>query len=77
MVVPLWDRAARPLREQLERTPGVRVVEEGDLLAVGPLTVLLTQAESCDAGWLIAGTVTERTVLTAAHDLATSARSLR
>ena len=43
IAIPLWDRAAEPLREQLEKTPGVKLIDEGDILQVGPLSVLLTR----------------------------------
>ncbi len=76
LAIPLWDRAAEPLRAQLERTPGVRLIDEGDILAVGPLGVLLTQRQDFDGGWLLAGTVTESTLITAARELASGARPL-
>ncbi len=76
IAIPLWDRAAEPLRAQMETTPGVRLIAEGDILAVGPLSVLLTQHEDFDGGWLLAGTVTESTLITAAHELESGARSL-
>jgi hypothetical protein len=69
IAIPLWDRAAEPLREQLERTIGVRVIDEGHLLRVGPLSVLLTEFDGYGGGWLIAGTVTEETVVAAAREL--------
>ena len=57
IAIPLWDRAAEPLREQLAETPGVELIDEGDILQVGPLSVLLTELRY-GGGWLIAGTVT-------------------
>ncbi len=69
VAIPLWDRAAEPLRAQLEKTPGVKVIPEGHVLQVGPLSVLLTEFDRYGGGWLIAGTVTQDTVITAAHEL--------
>ncbi|MEP6665083.1 MAG: hypothetical protein ABJA81_01430 [Nocardioidaceae bacterium] len=69
VAIPLWDRASEPLRQQLEATPGVRLIDEGDLLNVGPLGILLTKLRYDDGGWLIAGTVTDKTLVTAAHDI--------
>lgn len=77
IAIPLWDRAAIPLREQLERTPGVRLIDEGDILSVGPLGVLLTRFRGYDGGWLIAGTVTEETLIEAAQQLDSEAVLLR
>ncbi len=65
IAVPLWDRAAVPLREQLGTTPGSRLVADGTYVAVGPLGVLLTDLPG-GAGWLVAGTVTEQTLSQAA-----------
>lgn len=73
IAIPLWDRAAEPLREQLEKTPGVKLIDEGDILQVGPLSVLLTEFQY-GGGWLIAGTVTRDTVITAARELHANAR---
>ena len=73
IAIPLWDRAAEPLREQLEKTPGVKLIDEGDILQVGPLSVLLTEFRY-GGGWLIAGTVTQDTVITAARELDARAR---
>ena len=42
IVIPLRDREAHPLREQLGSWPGSRLVPEGVVLSVGPLGVLLT-----------------------------------
>lgn len=69
---PLWSRAANPLREQLLQTPGVRRVEEGTLLRVGPLGLLLTLSPGgIGQGWLVSGTVTDQALRAAARDLAT------
>ncbi|MEP6761671.1 MAG: transcriptional regulator, partial [Sporichthyaceae bacterium] len=77
VAIPLWDGAAEPLREQLEITPGVRLIDEGDVLSVGPLGILLTQFPYYGGGWLIAGTVTEDTLIQAAHDVQQARTVLR
>jgi hypothetical protein len=68
LTIPMRDREAEPLREQLLVTPGVQAVPEGTLVTVGPLGVLLT-GECGDGGWLVAGTVTPGTLTRAAEDL--------
>lgn len=73
IVVPLWDRAAVPLRDQLARTPGVVVDASGSSLAVGPLGILLTDYHR--SGWLIAGSVDHATLVRAAAELARETRS--
>jgi hypothetical protein len=72
VVIPLRDREAHPLREQLGSWPGSRLVPEGVVLSVGPLGVLLTGSHD-EAGWLLAGTVTEDTLATAAGELVRNA----
>jgi hypothetical protein len=75
IAVPLWSRAANPLREQLLQTPGVRRVDEGTLVRVGPLGLLLTRSwDGVGQGWLVSGTVTDEALLAAAHDLAAGVR---
>ncbi|MEO8328517.1 MAG: hypothetical protein ABI586_00805 [Candidatus Nanopelagicales bacterium] len=69
VAIPLWDRAAGPLRTQLKATPTAKTTEEGVTIAVGPLTMLLTRFPDDDGGWLLAGTVTEQTLLQSAHAL--------
>lgn len=73
LAIPLRGREAGTLREQLGATRGVAVVPEGTVVSVGPLGVLLTGAGE-DGGWLITGTVTQETLLAAAHDLASGVR---
>ncbi len=68
LAVPMRDREAQPLREQLLKTLGVRTVREGTLVAVGPLGMLLTTCVD-DRSWLVAGTVTDDTLTRAANDL--------
>lgn len=70
LAVPLRDQDAGPLREQLARTPGVREVRRGTVVALGPLGVMLTGGEG-DGGALLAGTVTGDTLATAARDVTT------
>lgn len=70
VAIPLWDKAAVPLRDQLEVTPGGQSLEEGVALRVGPLSVLLTRFKGYDGGWLLSGTVTEKTLIRAARKLA-------
>jgi hypothetical protein len=77
IAIPLWEPAASPLREQLQRTPGVEIVRAGSFLQVGPLSVLLTKFTHSCGGWLIAGTVTRRTVIAAAHQVAAGNRVVR
>jgi hypothetical protein len=72
VVVPLRDREAQPLREQLGRTLGNRQVPTGTVVSLGPLGVLLT-GEAGEGGWLLAGTVTEATLETGARDVLTGA----
>lgn len=69
IAIPLRDREADPLRDQLRAAPAVRRVDAGTLVASGPLGVLLT-GDSGDGGWLITGTVTADTLVDAAADLA-------
>ena len=65
LAIPLRDREADPLREQLRSTPGVRRRPQGTLVTIGPLGVLLT-GEDGEDGWLVAGTVTAETLTSAA-----------
>lgn len=69
IAIPLWDKAAVPLRDQLEVTPGGQRLRAGIALRVGPLTVLLTQFDGYDGGWLLSGTVTTKTLVRAARKL--------
>ncbi len=69
VAVPLPGRISRPLREQLEATPGVTVAVAGSKLAVGPLSLLLTQPID-RRSWLLTGTVSAATLDRAAAELA-------
>ncbi len=74
IAIPVRDNEADPLRKQLRSTLGWEPVPVGGartvgtLLSVGPLGVLLT-GEDGEGGWLVAGTVTDETLTTAAGDL--------
>lgn len=76
ITIPLRDREADPLREQLGTTIGSRLVPAGTVVSVGPLGLLLTGTPG-QGGWLIAGTVTEDALEQAAADLATGTRYVR
>lgn len=65
VAIPLWDRAAEPFRKQLRTSAAVRDEPEGTALTIGPLALLLTEYAD-GSGWLLAGTVTPETLLTAA-----------
>jgi hypothetical protein len=69
VAVPLPGRISRPLREQLAKTPGATQTDQGVRIAVGPLSLLLTDARN-RRSWLITGTVTAATLDTAAAQLA-------
>jgi len=69
VAVPLPGRVSRPLRAQLARTPGITQADSGIRLAVGPLSLLLTDS-SYPRSWLITGTVTAATLDRAAAELA-------
>ena len=68
VAIPLWDRAAVPLRKQLRTSPEVSDLPEGTSLTIGPLGVLLTEYPDGD-GWLLAGTVTPETLRKAARQI--------
>jgi hypothetical protein len=68
IAIPLRDREADALREQLAITPGVDQTRERTVVSVGPLGVLLT-GEQGDGGWLLAGTLTSAGLQRAADDV--------
>ena len=70
VAVPLPGRISRPLRDQLAATPGVTVTTAGVRLAVGPLSLLLTDRGEGRRSWLLTGTVTAATLDRAAAELA-------
>jgi outer membrane lipoprotein-sorting protein len=69
VAVPLPGRISRPLRDQLAKTPGATETATGVRLAVGPLSLLLTQPAG-RRSWLVTGTVTADTLDRAAAELA-------
>lgn len=68
IAIPLRDREADPLREQLRLTPGVRAEPWVTLVSIGPLGVALGGSDG-DGGWLLAGTVTRETLLRATREV--------
>lgn len=69
VALPLWDRAAEPLREQLMVTPGARDTLLGMTLGVDPLNLLLTRTAFVDHSWFFVGTVTPATLERAARQI--------
>jgi hypothetical protein len=69
MAIPVWDRAAVPLREQLATNPDTQIVNGDTFLHVGPLGVLLTDEPDGD-GWLVTGTINQAALTRAAAELA-------
>lgn len=69
IAIPLRDRVARPLRNQLDITPGATQTDAGTALARDPFNLLLTVTSQRDHTWLLAGTVTPATLAAAAADL--------
>lgn len=68
VAVPLPGRITAQLVDQLEKTPGATRSQDGIRLAIGPLSLLLTD----DPGrrtWLLTGTVTAATLDRAAAEL--------
>jgi hypothetical protein len=68
VAVPLPGRISWPLREQLTKTPGATETDQGVRIAVGPLSLLLTDSQN-RRSWLITGTVTAQTLDRAAAQL--------
>lgn len=68
VAVPLPGRISRPLADELERTPGATRTADGIRLAVGPLSLLLTD-DPGRRSWLLTGTVTAETLDRAARQL--------
>lgn len=75
--VPLPGQVASSLDEQLAKTPGIRETPAGPLLAVGPISLLLTDRVAGGRTWLLTGTVTTAALLRAAADLAAQPPRLR
>jgi hypothetical protein len=68
LAIPVRDREADPLREQIRGTPGSVDLANGATVSVGPLGVLLSGREG-ESGWLVSGTVTRAVLDRAAADL--------
>ena len=68
IAIPLRDREADALRDQLASTPGVEKTDDRTLVSLGPLGVLLTGRPG-DGGWLLAGTLTRAALVRAADDV--------
>jgi hypothetical protein len=69
LALPLQERDAGYLADQL-RTSGARRVGDRLLLRVGPLGIALTFShQPFDFAWVVAGTVTDDTLVRAADDL--------
>ena len=77
VAIPLSDGDSGPVRDQLLTSPGVRDGRRGTSLAVGPLALLLTADVATQPTWLLAGTVTRRTLTRAADELAGDMTVLR
>ncbi|GAA1912183.1 hypothetical protein GCM10009737_12080 [Nocardioides lentus] len=69
LALPLEERGAGPLREQLAGTPGADVTDQRTLATIGPLGVALTDDGDGDE-WLVTGAVDGRTLQRAARRLA-------
>ena len=68
IAIPLRDREADALRDQLADHRGVDQDDRRTVVSVGPLGVVLTGAEG-DGGWLLAGTLTRAALVQAADDV--------
>jgi hypothetical protein len=75
--IPLWRRTAERVRDDLDKQPGVRTLDQGLLLGAAPLHLLLAVPERNDNSWLLAGTVTEQTLVDAADQLVAHRPALR
>jgi hypothetical protein len=70
LAIPLWSRTAHRVRDDLEKRPGIRELDQGVLLGAPPLRLLLADPELNDTAWLLAGTVTRPALVHAAEQLA-------
>lgn len=68
IAIPLRDREADALRDQLRVTPGVDQTDERSVVSVGPLGVILTGGEG-DGGFLLTGFLTRAALEQAAQDV--------
>ena len=71
IAVPLREGDADDLRESLLGSPAAVATDTGTLLAVGPVSVFLT---SEGFSYVLAGTVTDETLLRAAEDIVAGVR---
>jgi hypothetical protein len=70
IAIPLRDREADAMRQQLATTPGVEQSAGRTLVTVGLLGVVLT-GDQGQGGWLLAGTLTRDAIVRAADDVLT------
>ena len=68
IAIPLRDREAGAVRDQMALTPGVKQDETRTVVTLGPLGLLLTGPEG-DGGYLLAGTLTRDALEQAAEDV--------
>lgn len=69
LVIALDDNVAEPLRAQLAADPRAVADHRGTWLTAGPLHALLTPCLGRTASWLLVGTVSDATLLTASRDV--------
>lgn len=69
LAVPLPNRVAYSLSQELREATGADPDEPLLYLTIGPLTLLLSSPTQPDAAWLLIGTVTAPTLATAAAEL--------
>jgi hypothetical protein len=69
VAVPVPPRLARTLVTQLSATPGSATADGGISVGIGPLNLLLSEPGFDGARWLLAGTVTPSTLVSAAAEL--------
>jgi outer membrane lipoprotein-sorting protein len=70
IAMPMLERVAEPLKDQLRVTPGSAEDRQGVFARLGPLSVLVTSHDGFDSHTLIAGTVTRDRLRQAARFLA-------
>ena len=74
--IPLWRRTADQVCESM-RGAGARALDQGLLAGAAPIRLLLANPEPNDNRWLLAGTVTRKTLVEAADQLAADRPGLR
>lgn len=72
LAVPLWSRSADQVRKSLQNQPRVQTIDQGILVEAAPLRLLLAEPEPNGSSWLLAGTVTGKTLTDAAEALTES-----